>query len=643
MENELKQISEKIIASNNILVALNKNANVDELAAGIGLTMALDAAGKHATVIYSGRIPSVLEAIEPEKTLEKNTNSLRDFIIALKKEKADHLRYKVEGDYVRIFVAPYRTTLSQADLEFSHGEYNVDLVVGLNVANESELDPALEEYEKIKAKAELVNLTVVETQDFAQTVWTMTEASSVSQMVAMLLDATKEKLGNLEKEAATVLLLGVMGATDRFATVKTDAKTMRAAAILMEAGADQQLIVNSFKGTDGLRDKKEELEIQGEMKIERNESGEGLAEVEKIADQASDGEDLGSLGQDLQEEPEKEIGDIEHNPDAVKKEEVALAEKEEEVAEEMAEDNSDSLVSGDALKEKGAAGDVTDELKLMPEYLEEVRRKKEEAEQKKQEKEKQKEEGLSLAPLDSGVMGLPDKDYAKMMEEALAEAGSVGMPQVNTPSASQANISSQMSTPSVNVPQIELEQVIEETQAKTGSVGVLQTEPVNAMQIDSTNAPSAKMPEVSVPKIEEPKVALGTKTEGGLEMPPTMRAEGGLEMSPTMAEVVVPTPPPIDFDNPVLPPVVVPEAMKNNMGGLEKSAGMVENGKNNTQNGAVAPNNRVNSNLGVGGGYDGGNADDGVNNGSGGVNSGNNGGLAEPKPVDVGAFKIPGV
>lgn len=617
MENELKQISEKIIASNNILVALNKNANVDELAAGIGLTMALDAAGKHATVIYSGRIPSVLEAIEPEKTLEKNTNSLRDFIIALKKEKADHLRYKVEGDYVRIFVAPYRTTLSQADLEFSHGEYNVDLVVGLNVANESELDSALEEYEKIKAKAELVNLTVVEPQDFAQTVWTMTEASSVSQMVAMLLDATKEKLGNLEKEAATVLLLGVMGATDRFATVKTDAKTMRAAAILMEAGADQQLIVNSFKGTDDLRDKKEELEIQGEMKIERN--------------------------------------DIEHNPDAAKKEEVALAEKEEEVAEEVIEDNSDSLVSDDALKEKGAAGDVTDELKLMPEYLEEVRRKKEEAEQKKQEKEKQKEEGLSLAPLDSGVMGLPDKDYAKMMEEALAEAGSVGMPQVNTPSAPQANISSQMNESSVNVPQIELEQVIEETQAKTGSVGVLQTEPVNAAQIDSANAPSVKMPEVSVPKVEEPKVALGTKTEGGLEMPPTMkaegglempptmRAEGGLEMPPTMAEVVVPTPPPIDFDNPVLPPVVVPEAMKNNMGGLEKSAGMVENGKNNTQNGVVAPNNRVNSDLGVGGGYDGGNADDGANNGSGGVNSGNNGGLAEPKPVDVGAFKIPGV
>ena len=129
----IAQVAERIRNSDNVLVALSKNPSVDELSAAIGLTFVLDKLGKHATAIFSGAVPNAIEFLEPEKTFESNTNSLQDFIIALDKEKADHLRYKIDGDYVKVFITPYRTTIDENDLEFSHGDYNIDLIIAINV------------------------------------------------------------------------------------------------------------------------------------------------------------------------------------------------------------------------------------------------------------------------------------------------------------------------------------------------------------------------------------------------------------------------------------------------------------------------------------------------------------------------------
>ena len=98
---EQKQaIADRLKQSNNILVTVSNNPSVDQLASCIGLTLALNKLGKHATAVFSGNVPNTIEFLQPEKTIEKNTDSLRDFIIALDKAKADKLRYKVEDTRV---------------------------------------------------------------------------------------------------------------------------------------------------------------------------------------------------------------------------------------------------------------------------------------------------------------------------------------------------------------------------------------------------------------------------------------------------------------------------------------------------------------------------------------------------------------
>ena len=61
--------------------------------------------------------------LQPEGNFETNTDSLRDFIIALNKEKADHLRYKLDGDFVKVFITPYRVKLLRRIWEFSYGDF----------------------------------------------------------------------------------------------------------------------------------------------------------------------------------------------------------------------------------------------------------------------------------------------------------------------------------------------------------------------------------------------------------------------------------------------------------------------------------------------------------------------------------------
>src|SRR5882757_8030944 len=147
--DQKQALADRLKQASNILVTVSNNPSVDQLASCIGLTLALNKMDKHATAVFSGEVPSTIEFLQPEKTIEKNTDSLRDFIIALDKSKADKLRYKVEDTVVRIFITPYKTSISQDDLQFSQGDFNVDVVLALGVHNQTDLDQAITSHGRI--------------------------------------------------------------------------------------------------------------------------------------------------------------------------------------------------------------------------------------------------------------------------------------------------------------------------------------------------------------------------------------------------------------------------------------------------------------------------------------------------------------
>ena len=247
-ENDLiDAIVDKIDATDDILVTLSRDPSIDEMAAAIGLTLFLDRLDKHATAIYSGHTPKILEFLHPDKTFEKNTDSLRDFIVALSKDKADHLRYKLDGDFVKIYITPYKTTITPEDLDFSYGNYNVDLVLALDVPEEGKLDNALKEFGKITEGAEIIDITTGAPGKVGQLEWSNPNASSISELAAKLVIALEDDEITMNAEEATAFLTGIVAETERFSNAKTTADVMSLAADLMDRGADQQLIPRDLR------------------------------------------------------------------------------------------------------------------------------------------------------------------------------------------------------------------------------------------------------------------------------------------------------------------------------------------------------------------------------------------------------------
>lgn len=238
-----QQVVESIKSNSNILVTVNDSPSVDELSAALGLTILLNNIEKRATAVVSGELPPAITFLDPEKTFESTVDSLRDFIVALDKEKADHLRYKVDGDVVKIFITPYRTSLTEADLEFSQGDYNVELVLAIGVRSQDHLDTALAAHGKIFHDATVATLSLGEVPSSLGSVdWRDAAASSYCEMLLSLSEALKDDKPVLDEQIATAFLTGIVSATDRFSNARTSSRVMTMAAQLMAAGANQQLI-----------------------------------------------------------------------------------------------------------------------------------------------------------------------------------------------------------------------------------------------------------------------------------------------------------------------------------------------------------------------------------------------------------------
>jgi len=271
MDQVAKQSTvDRIAQANNVLVTVSANPSVDQLAAAIALTLFLNKQGKHATAVFSGDVPSTLEFLQPEKTIEKDTNSLRDFIISLDKSKADKLRYKVEDKVVKIFITPYRTSISEKDFDFSQGDFNVDVVMALGVHSKEELDQAIIAHGRILHDATVISINNALGGSLGTINWQDQQASSLCEMLVELAETIKPD--SFDAQMATAFLTGIVAETKRFSNEKTTSRTMSLAAKLMAAGANQQLVATQLQTKSAIAKSKSD--------DHNGESGDGTLEID---------------------------------------------------------------------------------------------------------------------------------------------------------------------------------------------------------------------------------------------------------------------------------------------------------------------------------------------------------------------------
>ncbi len=272
------QITDRIKGGKNVLVTVGSNPSVDELASALGLTLLLGKLDKHVTAVFSGEIPPAIEFLDPEATFENTVDSLRDFIIALDKEKADKLRYKVEDEFVKIFITPYKTVINEKDLQFSQGDFNVDIVLALGVEKREELDSAITAHGRILHDAVVITINSgLQKSNLGSIDWNDPEASSVAEMLISLSTGFGPEI--LDAQISTAFLTGIVAETNRFSNEKTSPKVMTMAAQLMASGANQQLIATNLRHegmiSEPVRSKDEQAhDDNGEMVLEHESDKE---------------------------------------------------------------------------------------------------------------------------------------------------------------------------------------------------------------------------------------------------------------------------------------------------------------------------------------------------------------------------------
>lgn len=351
MENPKTSLIERLKTANNVLITVSANPSVDQLAAAIGMTLFLNKQGKHATAVFSGEVPSTLEFLQPEDTLEKNTDSLRDFIIALDKSKADKLRYKVEDRLVKIFITPYHTSITEGDLEFSQGDFNVDAILALGVHETKDLDQAITAHGRILHDATVITVNTQDDGQMGNINWVEAGASSLCEMAVEIAENLKKD--GLDGQMATAFLTGIVAETERFSNQKTTSEVMNISARLMSAGANQQLVATKLEQPPEPPEiPKQETEIadklppkpvnnDGSLEIEHDDEVENDKKLPPIhideegelraPEEANDNSSTPPALVETPAEPEQEAADVAEEPAGQPEEETDLDNQKEDV------------------------------------------------------------------------------------------------------------------------------------------------------------------------------------------------------------------------------------------------------------------------------------------------------------------------
>ncbi|MYB40259.1 hypothetical protein F4X86_03295 [Candidatus Saccharibacteria bacterium] len=237
-----QELVDKIKAADNILIMTSAQAKVDQLATCIGLFRILRDMDKNPALVYSKDVPGAINFLEPEKAIQADAESLRDFIISFDRKKVDKFRYNQEGDQYNILLTPSRLeVITESDMKYRKGDFNIDFILAVGVDSQSAVDPAVSEHKQLMDELPLVNLVAgKKSSSWEVSCWQDEDSPAVAEMAYELGKALGAD--SFSKQVANSLLTGIIDQTERYKTKQTKSRTMHVSADLLEMGADLQMI-----------------------------------------------------------------------------------------------------------------------------------------------------------------------------------------------------------------------------------------------------------------------------------------------------------------------------------------------------------------------------------------------------------------
>lgn len=234
---DFSKAHELIERSERVAVITPDAPGIDCLASAEAALTALTERGKIAGVI---KTPSVHDASLTSSFPRVLTNPPlpKEFIVSVNTDETPiaQLRYEKLDDRVEVVLTPKSHPLSRERVSFRDGSIRVDAALLIGVQNPEILH--LPDVEPGFFKdTPLVNIDVVpENTRFAEANVVSDTHASLAELVYRLLQTGN---GTLAPNTQTLLLAGIISATDTFRAPATTSETLLAASELMQSGADR--------------------------------------------------------------------------------------------------------------------------------------------------------------------------------------------------------------------------------------------------------------------------------------------------------------------------------------------------------------------------------------------------------------------
>ena len=241
-----EQVAQKLQEANTVLVITKKSPTLGYLAAGLAVSGLLRRLNKHAVFVHAEDIPMSIGFLRPDESISRDAETLRNFIISIGKHKVRKFSYnKSEKGYDISLTPAHNEVINAEDLEYSKGDFNVDMILALGVGAEKDISSVISDHEQLVTEIPMVSvLTAHQTiNKLNADYWQSEEEVGLGEMIYEL--SRNLGAGSLDKNISNALMTSIVDFTNHFRN-RTLAQTMHIAGDLIERGADLQMIAENL-------------------------------------------------------------------------------------------------------------------------------------------------------------------------------------------------------------------------------------------------------------------------------------------------------------------------------------------------------------------------------------------------------------
>lgn len=234
----LAKIKEQIEKAKSIVIATGGPSNADSLGSALSLYLGLIGIGKTVSVVSPE--PAIVEFSNfvGVNKLETKISGKRNFIISLDYQEGsiEKVSYNIEGNKFNLVIEPRQgfEEFSADKVHYTTSGGTADLIITVGTGKVEDLGALYEENKEFFTETPVINIDCrKENTGYGTVNYIDTAASSTTEVVAVVMSYIGVKL---TEDIATNILNAIEQSTDRFQSVRVNARTFEIASVCMKAG-----------------------------------------------------------------------------------------------------------------------------------------------------------------------------------------------------------------------------------------------------------------------------------------------------------------------------------------------------------------------------------------------------------------------